>query len=137
LTTDGTRFVPKNSTRSYTLEDLLKRAEAAPDLFSPNVLLRPILQQGVQLPCIIWDQEAQKAKIDEVVCTGQVYLPTIGYIMTVPDGPYKGFVGEEPEYEDWAAWGPLIGNTDVIFHGDPESPSINNLLKYSKIINKR
>ncbi|MBI2957943.1 MAG: hypothetical protein HYY32_03780 [Chloroflexi bacterium] len=35
------------------------------------------------------------------------------HIMTVPSGPYAGYVGEEPEYEAWAAWGPLIGNTDV------------------------
>jgi len=33
-------------------------------------------------------------------------------MMTVTDGPYAGFVGEEPEYEQWAAWGPVIGNTD-------------------------
>ena len=33
-------------------------------------------------------------------------------LMTVPDGPYKGFEGEEPEYEQWAAFGPQIGNTD-------------------------
>jgi aldehyde:ferredoxin oxidoreductase len=32
---------------------------------------------------------------------------------TIPDGPYKGFVGEEPEYEQFAAFGPVIGNTDV------------------------
>jgi len=31
----------------------------------------------------------------------------------VTEGPYKGFVGEEPEYEQLAAWGPLIGNTDL------------------------
>lgn len=34
-------------------------------------------------------------------------------IFTIPDGPYKGFVGEEPEYEQFAAFGPAIGNTDV------------------------
>ncbi len=28
------------------------------------------------------------------------------------DGPYKGFQAELPEYEDLAAWGPNIGNTD-------------------------
>ena len=32
--------------------------------------------------------------------------------VTVTEGPYKGFVGEEPEYEQLAAWGPMIGNTD-------------------------
>jgi len=31
----------------------------------------------------------------------------------VTEGPYQGFVGEEPEYEQLAAWGPLIGNTDL------------------------
>lgn len=33
--------------------------------------------------------------------------------VTVTEGPYKGFVGEEPEYEQLAAWGPMIGNTDL------------------------
>jgi aldehyde:ferredoxin oxidoreductase len=33
--------------------------------------------------------------------------------VTVTEGPYKGFVGEEPEYEQMAAWGPMIGNTDL------------------------
>lgn len=32
---------------------------------------------------------------------------------TVTEGPYKGFVGEEPEYEQMAAWGPQIGNTEL------------------------
>jgi aldehyde:ferredoxin oxidoreductase len=30
----------------------------------------------------------------------------------VTEGPYKGFEGEEPEYECLASWGPQIGNTD-------------------------
>ena len=34
-------------------------------------------------------------------------------LFTVPEGPHKGFVGEEPEYEQFAVFGPLIGNTDV------------------------
>ncbi len=33
--------------------------------------------------------------------------------VTVTEGPYKGFEGEEPEYEQLAAWGPQIGNTDL------------------------
>jgi aldehyde:ferredoxin oxidoreductase len=33
--------------------------------------------------------------------------------VTVTEGAYKGFVGEEPEYEQLAAWGPNIGNTDL------------------------
>ncbi len=32
---------------------------------------------------------------------------------TVTEGPYTGFVGEEPEYEQMAAWGPQIGNTEL------------------------
>jgi aldehyde:ferredoxin oxidoreductase len=32
--------------------------------------------------------------------------------MTVAEGPYAGFVGEEPDHVQWAAWGPQIGNTD-------------------------
>ena len=34
-------------------------------------------------------------------------------IFTIPEGPYKGFEGEEPEYEQFAAFGSVIGNTDV------------------------
>ncbi len=33
-------------------------------------------------------------------------------ICEVTEGPYTGFIGEEPEYEGLAAWGPVIGNTD-------------------------
>ncbi|MDO8568142.1 MAG: aldehyde ferredoxin oxidoreductase C-terminal domain-containing protein, partial [Dehalococcoidales bacterium] len=35
------------------------------------------------------------------------------YIMKVTSGKHAGYVGEEPEYECWAAWGPLTGQTDV------------------------
>ena len=35
------------------------------------------------------------------------------HMMTITDGKYAGFKTEEPEYEQWAAWGPQIGNTDV------------------------
>ncbi|MBI5969428.1 MAG: aldehyde ferredoxin oxidoreductase C-terminal domain-containing protein, partial [Deltaproteobacteria bacterium] len=31
----------------------------------------------------------------------------------VTEGPYAGFVGEEPEYEGLATWGPVIGNPDL------------------------
>lgn len=34
------------------------------------------------------------------------------HIVTVTEGPYKGFEGEEPEYEDMAAWSSLVGITD-------------------------
>jgi len=34
------------------------------------------------------------------------------HMLTITDGPYAGYVGEEPEYEQWAAWGSVIGNTD-------------------------
>lgn len=33
--------------------------------------------------------------------------------VTVTEGPYRGFVAEEPEYEQIAAWGPQIGNSDL------------------------
>ncbi len=33
-------------------------------------------------------------------------------LMTVTEGPYTGFSGKEPEYEQWAAWGPQVGVTD-------------------------
>ena len=34
------------------------------------------------------------------------------HMVTIKEGPHKGFVGEEPEYEGLAAMGPLIGNKD-------------------------
>jgi len=33
-------------------------------------------------------------------------------LMKVTEGPYTGYSGKEPEYEQWAAWGPQIGVTD-------------------------
>jgi aldehyde:ferredoxin oxidoreductase len=43
------------------------------------------------------------------------YMCRIAHVkeVTVTEGPYKGFVGEEPEYEQMAAWGPMIGNNDL------------------------
>ncbi|MBW2120473.1 MAG: hypothetical protein JRH07_01335 [Deltaproteobacteria bacterium] len=43
------------------------------------------------------------------------YMCRIAHVkeVTVTEGPYEGFVGEEPEYEQLATWGPLIGNTDL------------------------
>lgn len=43
------------------------------------------------------------------------YMCRIAHVkeVTVTEGPYKDFVGEEPEYELLAAWGPQIGNTDL------------------------
>jgi len=35
------------------------------------------------------------------------------HIMTVAEGPYAGYVGEEPEYECWAAFSSLIGQSDL------------------------
>jgi len=35
------------------------------------------------------------------------------HMLTIPDGEYAGFVGEEPEYEQFAAFGPATGQTDV------------------------
>ncbi|HLC22958.1 MAG TPA: aldehyde ferredoxin oxidoreductase C-terminal domain-containing protein, partial [Dehalococcoidia bacterium] len=34
------------------------------------------------------------------------------HMITLTDGPHKGLTVEEPEYEMFAAWGPLVGNTD-------------------------
>lgn len=43
------------------------------------------------------------------------YMCRIAHVkeVTVTEGPYKGFIGEEPEYEQLAAWGPQIGNIDL------------------------
>jgi len=43
------------------------------------------------------------------------YMCRIAHVkeVTVTEGPYKGFIGEEPEFELLAAWGPQIGNTDL------------------------
>lgn len=35
------------------------------------------------------------------------------YMREVSEGPYKGLVAEEPEYEAFAAFGPIIGQTDA------------------------
>ena len=35
------------------------------------------------------------------------------HILHITEGPYTGYIGEEPEAEALSAWGPLIGNTDV------------------------
>ncbi len=35
------------------------------------------------------------------------------HMITITEGPYKGYVGEEPEYECFASFGPVIGVTDV------------------------
>lgn len=35
------------------------------------------------------------------------------HMITLTEGPFKGYVGEEPEYECFAAFGPVIGVTDV------------------------
>ena len=34
------------------------------------------------------------------------------HMITITEGPYRGQTVEEPEYEMYAAWGPLVGNTD-------------------------
>lgn len=34
------------------------------------------------------------------------------HIITVTEGPYEGYVADEPEYESFAGWGPLIGQSD-------------------------
>jgi aldehyde:ferredoxin oxidoreductase len=34
------------------------------------------------------------------------------HMITFTEGPYKGQTVEEPEYEMYAAWGPLVGNVD-------------------------
>ncbi|MBT3363298.1 MAG: hypothetical protein HN929_00975 [Chloroflexi bacterium] len=58
---------------------------------------------------------------------GQNYRPTLEmkwtpcwacqahhcHIVKVLDGPYAGYVGEEPEYEGFASWGSMINQTDV------------------------
>ncbi len=44
LMTDGSRFALKNTTCAYAPEELLRLAEQAPERFSPNVLLRPLVQ---------------------------------------------------------------------------------------------
>lgn len=35
------------------------------------------------------------------------------HLIRVTEGPYAGYIGEEPEYEAWAAWSSLIGQSDV------------------------
>ena len=35
------------------------------------------------------------------------------HIIRIPDGPYAGLVTEEPDYEQFAGWGPAIGQNDA------------------------
>jgi aldehyde:ferredoxin oxidoreductase len=35
-------------------------------------------------------------------------------LLKVKEGPYAGYTGEEPEYEQWAHWGPCIGQKDPV-----------------------
>ncbi|MBI2832485.1 MAG: hypothetical protein HYX79_09540 [Chloroflexi bacterium] len=35
-------------------------------------------------------------------------------MLTVKEGPHAGYSGDEPEYEQWADFGPLIGQSDVV-----------------------
>ena len=35
------------------------------------------------------------------------------HLMKITEGPYAGYTGEEPEYEQWAAWTSLIGQSDL------------------------
>jgi aldehyde:ferredoxin oxidoreductase len=44
-------------------------------------------------------------------------------MITFTDGPYNGQMMQEPEYEMWAAWGPLVGNTDPA-----EAVALNHLV---------
>ncbi|MEM2178895.1 MAG: aldehyde ferredoxin oxidoreductase C-terminal domain-containing protein [Candidatus Methanomethylicia archaeon] len=36
------------------------------------------------------------------------------HMIEFPEGSYAGELMEEPEYEQWASWGPLIDNKDII-----------------------
>ncbi|MFC1926444.1 aldehyde ferredoxin oxidoreductase family protein [Chloroflexota bacterium] len=51
-------------------------------------------------------------------------------MLTIPEGKYKGEVVEEPDYECFAAWGPLIGNDDInttmILSSDVDRLGIDN-----------
>ncbi|MFC1930560.1 aldehyde ferredoxin oxidoreductase N-terminal domain-containing protein, partial [Chloroflexota bacterium] len=47
------------------------------------------------------------------------------HIVKIPDGPYAGYICEEPDYETMAGFGPLIGQTDpwsaIMLHGTTDS----------------
>ncbi len=45
------------------------------------------------------------------------------HMITITEGKHKGLTVEEPEYEMYAAWGPLVGNTDPV-----ETLVLSNLL---------
>lgn len=53
LIVEGERFVGRRSRESWTLRDLRHLAESAPERFSPNVLLRPVVEAAV-LPTIAY-----------------------------------------------------------------------------------
>lgn len=70
----------------------------------------------------IWDIESdkldsfgerllrEKYQVERMPCWGCRLLHCA--MFHIPDGPYQGLV-EEPEYEQMAAWGPVIGQDDV------------------------
>ena len=49
----GSGFGLRHSARAFSLEDLLKRAAQTPEIFSPNVLLRPLIQDHL-FPTLVY-----------------------------------------------------------------------------------
>ncbi len=70
----------------------------------------------------LWDADDEKIKKFEGPYIREHFQPKAHncwgcqmhhcHIITITEGPYKGFVGEEPEAEGLSAFGPLIGNDD-------------------------
>ena len=61
----------------------------------------------------LWSEESIRARYSPKPNSCYGCPATHCTIMTIPSGPYKGMMLEEPEYEQMAAWGPLIGNNNM------------------------
>ncbi|MFH1650994.1 MAG: aldehyde ferredoxin oxidoreductase C-terminal domain-containing protein [Chloroflexota bacterium] len=55
-----------------------------------------------------WVREHYKSKLNPCWACRQHHC----HLITITEGRHKGLLVEEPEYEMYAAWGPLVGNTD-------------------------
>lgn len=63
-----------------------------------------------EIPAFMRQEYEQKWEMERMPCwacrTKHLHM------VTIRGGKYDGFKSEEPEYEQWAAWGSQVGNTD-------------------------
>ncbi len=101
LEKQGTGFKLKNCDQAYSLDELMKYAEQSPEKFSPNVLLRPLIQDHL-FPTIAYvggsSELAYFAQIEVLYRLFSRSMPVIW--------PRNGFTLVEPEIaEAMNRWG--------------------------------